>query len=116
MNEPSPNTQVRSRFKLALNAALNLYEKPRVAVVASTPERADWIRQIVSQALGNDEALMMYVADEASDMMSKREHEVVVLDSSLPEALTDGLKEIAKQRLAACSVIAVKRWRSEPPV
>jgi DNA-binding NtrC family response regulator len=115
VGDTQPNTAIRSRFRRALNAALNLYEKPRVAVVATTPDRADWIRQIVAQALEGEEQLSMYVADEASDAMQKREFEVVVLDSSLPDALREGLKEIAKQRLATCSVIVVVKWRAEPP-
>lgn len=105
-----------SRFRKALNAALSLYERPRVAVVATTPDRADWIRQICLETMDDaQDGLAMYVADEASDAMSKRESDVVVLDSSLPQALKDGLRDIARGRHPNCTVIIIRKWRREPP-
>jgi hypothetical protein len=103
------------RFKRTLEGAVKLYERPRVAVVARTPERADYIYRICLATVADAGAVDLYVDDEASDALAKTPHQIAVLDSSLAAKLRSGLARIARETLRGCTVIQIRKWSQEPP-
>jgi len=114
MSDVTARVQGGGGFRKALAVALAQYERPKIGIVATTPARADYIRQICVNS-AKDGEILMYVEDEASDMLSKVKHEVVVLDSSLPTAMRSGLTQIAREQLKGCTVIQIRKWSVEPP-
>jgi len=104
------------RFRKTFLTAIEMCEgAPRVGVVATTPTRADHIRQVCLHAMTQKGEVTIYVDDEASEKLAKNDHDVIVLDSSLPLRMRQGLTRIAKTRRRACTVIHIKKWSTEPP-
>src|SRR5262245_39424277 len=114
MAEPAASIREGGRFRRALATALAHYDKPRIGIVAHTPSRSDYIRQICLKVLPDaEERVTMYIDDEASDALARTKHEIVVLDASLPAAMKTGLTEIARDRLKTCTVIQIRKWSKE---
>ncbi len=100
-------------FAKALKVALDGLERPRVAVVAATQARADFIRDLCRRSGPEDVAA--YVEAPALGALRQAEHQILVLDASLPEPSRANLKKIARGRTASCRVIEVRKWSAEPP-
>ena len=98
----------------ALRQALNFIEPPRIAVVAATQTRAEFIRGLCLnvEPEGDVELCLETGADER---IRTQPHELVVLDASVPQPIRMRLRGLAKERLSGCKVIEIHKWSSEPP-
>lgn len=98
----------------ALRQALNFIDPPRIAVVAATQTRAEFIRGLCL-GVEPDGDVEMCLESGADDRLRTQPHELVVLDASLPQPIRTRLRGLAKERLTSCKVIEIHKWSSEPP-
>jgi hypothetical protein len=103
-------------FTKALRAALELLHEPRVAVVAKTQVRADFLRAVCARFVHEPETnVRTYLDGEAGQPLQETDHHLVILDASVPEDSRSVLKMLARERVPACKVIEIKKWPIEPP-
>lgn len=87
---------------------------PRVAIVAHTQSRADFIRQLCLE-LDPGKDVVACLEPSAEETLRKEPHELVVLDAGVPEGVRSQLHKLARERHLGCWVIEIRKWSAEPP-
>lgn len=114
---PQPLRQLSREggFSKALKVALHSLERPRIAIVAASPARAEFVRELCLRLMSDAGGVVALVGASAARALAQEEHHLLILDASLPAGVRADLKRAARERLATCRVIEVRKWSSEPP-
>lgn len=98
----------------ALKKVLVSLEPPRVAIVALTQGRCDFIRGLCLR-VESESAVHTLLKGAAPEPLSKGGYHLVLLDCSLTKEDRLRFKETARQASPSVNVIEIKKWSSEPP-
>lgn len=102
-------------FLKGLKKALAAMGGSRIAVVAYSLPRATFIRNLCERMVDDPQGLQVYTWETAAQALEKDEHHLVILDPSLDDLTRSALRMVARQKLATCKVLEIKKWSVEPP-
>jgi len=103
-------------FLKGLQAALAATSDPQAALVASSPARLDFLKELCLRAgLGSDR-MQLFVTDHAAAGLDARGYSLLILDPSVEELTRSAFKVMARAKRPSCKVMEIKKWSVEPPI
>jgi hypothetical protein len=113
---PDPRLSRGSNFGRALRTALDLFDKPHLAVVAATLRRAEYIGSLCARSGIPPQKTTYFTSAAAGSGLRTEPHQIVVLDASVETARRILLREIARKKVPGCRVVEIKSWMEQPPL
>jgi hypothetical protein len=114
--KPDPRLSRGGNFGKALKIALDLFDRPHLAIVAATVKRAEYTRSLCVKSGIQRGGTAIFTPAAARAGLRVEPHHIVVLDASVERARRMETQRIARDRVTECRVYEIKSWRKEPPI